>query len=126
MWSSPLFEDLIFLIFSLSSLSRSSLTAFSSYGQVSNRHLKFARDCHIPAWHLTPPGRHGKIAVCLQRLNHQPICSVEKSVKMQKKPSGPWIRPSGCHGRGSAARPVGLRETDDGENGADHHTNWPG
>jgi hypothetical protein len=47
---------------------------------------------------------------------------VEKSVKMQKKPSGPWIRPSGCHGRGS----VGLRETDDGENGADHHTNWPG
>lgn len=41
-------------------------------------------------------GRYGKIGVCLQRLNHQPICSEEKSMKMQKSLSGPCVRLSGC------------------------------
>ncbi len=76
---------------------------------------------NIPASHWKLPAHYGKIAVCLQRLNHQPTCSVEKSMKMQKRPSDPCVHPSGCRcvhlpapapapslGRGNRAGQIGA------------------
>ena len=130
-WSSPLFEDLIFLIFSLSSLSRRSLAALASCKKhVNPRHHPTVCSARcvasIPASRSAPAARSGTIAVCLHRLNHQPICSVEKSEKMRKRPSGPDVRPSGCRRlrRGAALGP--SRGSGGGGTDAGCRTSWRG